>query len=113
MFASQYWGMAHISIRLGEELALQVRGALEEFHYRTKTDFIRDAIRLKIKELNTERKKEDAWHKLLSAHKKLDGIKKTWMSGGTTIRRVQRRHLTLKDLLKHEYRPGQTKLTPW
>ncbi|MFA5125840.1 MAG: ribbon-helix-helix domain-containing protein [archaeon] len=103
--------MAHISIRLGKELEKQVGGAINEFHYHTKADFVRDAIRLKIKELSVERKKENAWHKLLSTHKKLNEVKKTWIYWGTTNRKVQRRHLTLKDLLKHQYQPGQTKIT--
>jgi len=53
-------------MRLRDELAHQMEEAMDEFHYSTKTDFMKDAIREKLKELSSERRVASAWHKLLT-----------------------------------------------
>jgi metal-responsive CopG/Arc/MetJ family transcriptional regulator len=102
--------MTRISVRLGEELATEVERVMGDFHYQTKTDFVKDAIRYKLKDLRAERKKEYAWHKLLSAHDRLKEIKQNWSNVKTTSETIHRPRLSLKDLLKHSHQYGQTKL---
>ncbi|MFA6269245.1 MAG: ribbon-helix-helix domain-containing protein [archaeon] len=102
--------MKHISIRLGEELANQVSGAMKEFGYSTKTDFIKDSIREKLKELSSERRVAQAWHKLLTAHNRAK-VMKNWVTKLTSKKSiVQHRSLSLRDLVKHEYPTSQTRL---
>jgi len=97
--------MVHISLRIGEEIANQVNEALSEFHYRTRTAFLNEAIRHRLRELRMERKKEVAWHKLLSAHKPKEIVKKSWSSGKTIMRKIRGPRFSLKDFLrnKHEF----------
>lgn len=99
--------MDQINVKLGEELANQVLEAMREFGYHTKASFVREAIRNEFKELRNEREKNYVWHKLLSAHKKIRGVKRTW----TAKEKPYKSRLTLKDLLKYQYNPEQTRLT--
>ncbi|MFA6065111.1 MAG: ribbon-helix-helix domain-containing protein [archaeon] len=95
--------MVHISVRLGEEITNQIEGAIEEFRYRTKSQFVKEAIRHRLKELKLDRKKEAAWHKLLSKHKPKDTIKRTWSTGKTVIRKIRGPKFNLKDLLRYKH----------
>ena len=98
--------MDKISVRLGEELAEQMRSAINEFRYSHESEFIREAVRHRLRELVIDRKKESAWHKLLARHGKLDKIKTLW----EPKEKSHRSRLTLKDLLKYQYNSRQTKL---
>jgi len=92
--------MAKIITRIEDELAERVAEAMSEFHYATKQEFVRDAIRLKLKELKSERKRDIAWHRLLSAHRKLRGIKTTFASNMRT-EMMHPSRFTLRDFIKH------------
>lgn len=59
--------MEHISIQLDSAIARQVEKGMREFNYTTKTEFIRDAIRAKLKEMDEERAKKKAWAALFAA----------------------------------------------
>jgi len=59
--------MEHISIQLESAIAKQIEKDMKEFRYSTKTEFIRDAIRTKLKELDEERIKKRAWQALYAA----------------------------------------------
>ncbi len=65
--------MENISIKLDERIAKQISKALKDFNYSTKTEFIRDAIRIKLAELEKERRIEKQWEKLLSYKGKFRG----------------------------------------
>jgi metal-responsive CopG/Arc/MetJ family transcriptional regulator len=103
--------MAKISIRVGDDLAGQVMDAMSEFHYNSKTAFITDAIRHKLKELGVERKKDFAWHKLLTAHNNFRVIGSKFMQKSIEHQKPIRSRFGLKDLLKHNYDLGQTRIT--
>ncbi|MBS3063108.1 MAG: hypothetical protein J4203_04495 [Candidatus Diapherotrites archaeon] len=68
--------MEHVSIKLDSAIARQIERALGEFNYTTKTEFIRDAIRGKLKELDGERRKAKAERALLAAYGSLKGQSK-------------------------------------
>lgn len=59
--------MEHVSIKLESGIAKQIEKGMREFNYTTKTEFIRDAIRAKLKEMEEERKKNKAWEALFAA----------------------------------------------
>ncbi|MFH1225235.1 MAG: ribbon-helix-helix domain-containing protein [Candidatus Diapherotrites archaeon] len=59
--------MEHVSIKLESGIAKQIEKGMREFNYTTKTEFIRDAIRAKLKEMDGERKKNKAWDALFAA----------------------------------------------
>src|SRR3989344_6355813 len=59
--------MEHISIKLEESIARQIGKGMRDFNYSTKTEFIRDAIRCRLKELEDERAKSRAWEALFAA----------------------------------------------
>lgn len=65
--------MESICIRLDSSLSKQVERGMKDFNYSTKTEFIRDAIRKKLSELEEERKKEKAWQALFAARGILKG----------------------------------------
>ena len=46
---------------------------MKEFHYSTKTDFVRDAIRTKLTLLDEQRAKKKAWDALFAARGSLKG----------------------------------------
>ena len=58
--------MAFISLRLEKELMDKIKSCMKHSNYSTKTEFIRDSIRGKVKELETEKRKEEQWDKLLA-----------------------------------------------
>lgn len=65
--------MEHISIKLDSAIAKQIERALGEFNYTTMSEFIRDAVRGKLKELDEERRKKKAWDALFAARGALKG----------------------------------------
>ena len=67
------YDMENVCIRMDSALARQIEKDMKEFNYSTKTEFIRDAIRGKIKELKEERQKEKAWEALFAARGSLKG----------------------------------------
>ena len=58
--------MENLSIKLDPRIAKEISKALKDFKYSTKTEFIRDAIRSKLKELEKERRIEEQWDKLFA-----------------------------------------------
>jgi len=58
--------MENLSIKLDERIAKQISKALKDFKYSTKTEFIRDAIRSKLNELEKEKRIEEQWQKLFA-----------------------------------------------
>jgi len=59
--------MENICLRLDSALSRQIEKDMKEFKYSTKTEFIREAIRGKLKELNEEKAKKKAWQALVAA----------------------------------------------
>jgi len=59
--------MEHISIQLETSIARQIEKSLKEFNYSTKTEFIRESIRDKLKQLAEEREKKKGWQALYAA----------------------------------------------
>jgi len=59
--------MEHISIQLDTAIARQIEKDMKEFNYSTKTEFIRESIRDKLKHLADERGKKKAWQALYAA----------------------------------------------
>ena len=65
--------MDNICVRLDTNLSKQIDKDMKEFHYSTKTDFVRDAIRTKLNLLNEQRSKKKAWDALFAARGSLKG----------------------------------------
>jgi len=65
--------MENICVRLDSALAKQIEKDMKEFKYSTMTEFIRDAVRSKLKELDKERREKDAWNALFAARGALKG----------------------------------------
>lgn len=65
--------MDNICVRLDASLSRQIDRDMREFHYSTKTDFVRDAIRAKLSLLDEQRAKKRAWEALYSARGSLNG----------------------------------------
>ena len=65
--------MENISIKLEEAIARQIDRKMADFNYSTKTEFIRDAIRGKLKELDEEASRKKAWHALYATRGVLKG----------------------------------------
>ena len=59
--------MEHISIQLETGIARQIEKSLKEFNYSTKTEFIRESIRDKLKQLAEESERKKAWQALYAA----------------------------------------------
>jgi len=59
--------MENICLRLDSALSRQIARDIKEFRYSTKTEFIREAIRSKLRELEQERAKKKAWQALFAA----------------------------------------------
>lgn len=59
--------MEHVSIQLDTAIAKQIEKDMKEFNYSTKTEFIRDSIRDKLKVLSEQREKKKAWQALVAA----------------------------------------------
>ena len=69
--------MAFVSIRLEDELLRKVGSCMKDLNYSTKTEFIRSAIRDKIKEAEKEKRRLEQWDKLLAMRGTLVGKAKT------------------------------------
>jgi len=65
--------MDSVSLKLDRALARDIGWGMRFGRYSTKTEFIREAIRGKLALLRAERKKEEAWDKLLSMRGALKG----------------------------------------
>ena len=59
--------MEHVSIKLETAVARQIERDMREFNYSTKTEFIRESIRDKLKTLAAQREKRKAWQALFAA----------------------------------------------
>jgi Arc/MetJ-type ribon-helix-helix transcriptional regulator len=59
--------MEYISFRVDKAVSRQIEKGMKEFHYNTKSDFLRDAIRIKLQQLEEDRKRKMAWDALYSA----------------------------------------------
>ncbi|MCX6799374.1 MAG: ribbon-helix-helix domain-containing protein, partial [Candidatus Diapherotrites archaeon] len=59
--------MDNICVRLDPSLSKRIELDMREFHYSTKTDFVRDAIRTKLSLLDEQRSKKKAWDSLCAA----------------------------------------------
>ena len=53
-------------MKLEEKVARQIEKRMGEFHYSTKTEFVREAIRDKLRALESEEERKKAFEKLLS-----------------------------------------------
>lgn len=69
--------MENISIKLETAIARQIEKDIKEFHYSTKTEFIRDSIRDKLKANALERERKKAMEKLLAMRGILKGKEKS------------------------------------
>ncbi|MEW6295348.1 MAG: ribbon-helix-helix domain-containing protein [Candidatus Diapherotrites archaeon] len=65
--------MEHVSIKLDAAFAKQIERDMREFNYTTKTEFIRESIRDKLKQLAAEREKKKAWEALFAVRGILKG----------------------------------------
>ena len=65
--------MENVSLKLDPSIARQVEKAMHAHHYSTKTEFIRDAIRCKLQNLEQEKAKEKAWDALFAMRGALKG----------------------------------------
>jgi Arc/MetJ-type ribon-helix-helix transcriptional regulator len=59
--------MEYVSFKLEKPVLKQVERGIKEFHYSTKSDFLRDAIRTKLQLLEENRAKKQAWQALYAA----------------------------------------------
>lgn len=62
-----------LTLRIEKSLLKVMEIDMKEFHYPTKSDFLREAIREKHLKLEEERRKSEAWDKLLSLRGKFKG----------------------------------------
>ncbi|MCX6804289.1 MAG: ribbon-helix-helix domain-containing protein [Candidatus Diapherotrites archaeon] len=60
-----------LTVRIEKPLIKVMETDMKEFHYSTKSDFLREAIREKHLKLEEERRKNAAWDKLFSMRGKL------------------------------------------
>lgn len=65
--------MKNVSIKLEASIAREIGAKMAQFNYSTKTEFIRDAIRAKLKELDEQAEKKKAWQALYAARGILKG----------------------------------------
>ncbi len=59
--------MDHVSIQLDTAITKQIEKDMKEFNYSTKTEFIRESIRDKLKQLAEEKEKKKALQALYAA----------------------------------------------
>lgn len=59
--------METVCLRLDKSLSREIERDLKEFKYSTKTEFIREAIRKMLKELEEERNRREGWKALVAA----------------------------------------------
>jgi Arc/MetJ-type ribon-helix-helix transcriptional regulator len=69
--------MEHVSVKLEDAIARQIETDMKEFRYTTKTEFIRESIRDKLKANDEERRKKKAWEALVAARGIFKGKGKT------------------------------------
>ena len=62
-----------LTLRIEKSLLKVMETDMKEFHYPTKSDFLREAIREKHLKLEEERRKSVAWDKLLALRGKFKG----------------------------------------
>jgi len=62
-----------LTVRIEKPLIKVMEQDMKEFHYPTKSDFLREAIREKHLKLEEERRKSEAWDKLLALRGKFKG----------------------------------------
>ncbi len=65
--------MQNLSIKLDDAFARRIERDMREFNYSTKTEFVRESIRDKLKLLAEEREKRKAWQALYAARGILKG----------------------------------------
>ncbi|MBI5553878.1 MAG: hypothetical protein HY917_04015 [Candidatus Diapherotrites archaeon] len=65
--------MESVSIKLESSLLREMEKSMQAFHYSTKTEFIRDAVRAKLKALSEEKAKKEAWDSLFALKGSLKG----------------------------------------
>ena len=65
--------MEYVSFKLEKPVLKQVERGIKEFHYSTKSDFLRDAIRTKLQMLEEERAKKKGWEALYAMRGALKG----------------------------------------
>ena len=66
-----------LTLRIEKSLLKVMENDMKEFHYPTKSDFLREAIREKHLKLEEERRKSEAWDKLLALRGKFKGREKS------------------------------------
>ena len=59
--------MENVSLKLDSSMAKQIEKDMKEFNYSTKTEFIRESIRDKLKALAEERNRKKSWKALVAA----------------------------------------------
>ena len=59
--------MEYVSFKLDKPVLKQIEKRIKEFHYSTKSDFLRDAVRTKLQLLEEDRAKKKAWNALFAA----------------------------------------------
>ena len=59
--------MENVSFKLETTMSKQINKDMKDFHYNTKTEFIRESIREKLKKNEEERKRKQAWQALVAA----------------------------------------------
>ena len=59
--------MEYVSFKLDKPVLKQIEKGIKEFHYSTKSDFLRDAVRTKLQLLEENRAKKKAWDALFAA----------------------------------------------
>lgn len=59
--------MEYVSFRLDKPVLEQMERGMKEFHYNNKSDFLRDAVRTKLQQLEGEKAKKRAWRALYEA----------------------------------------------
>ena len=59
--------MEYVSFKLDKPVVKQMERGIKEFHYSTRSDFLRDAVRTKLRQLEDERAKKQAWKALYAA----------------------------------------------
>ncbi|MCX6801053.1 MAG: ribbon-helix-helix domain-containing protein [Candidatus Diapherotrites archaeon] len=68
--------MEYVSFRLEKNVLRQIDRGMKESHYSTKSDFLRDAVREKLKKLEKEKAEQKAWEALFAMRGKFKGLGK-------------------------------------
>lgn len=59
--------MEYVSLKLDAQVLREVERGMKEFHYNTRSDFLRDAIREKLMLLENKRAEKKGWEALFAA----------------------------------------------